>query len=65
MRANRFQDGGYKPPRKYVCRVWNCRTRGFGRWCTAHTPSNGAGVLICLLCDGPLADHPLATWCNH
>ena len=64
MRANRFHGIGYTSPRVYVCRVRGCNRKGYGRWCNRHTPDRGAGILPCLLCGKPLADHPLGKRCK-
>lgn len=64
MRANRFHGTGYTSPRKYVCRVRGCRKRGYGRYCVTHTPPRGVGILHCLICDKPLADHQMARLCS-
>jgi len=60
-RQRRTRLGGLELPRPdpTPCQETGCSNEGYGAWCLKHTPEEGAGVVICLVCGQPVADHDI------
>ena len=41
------------------CRTEGCKNKGYGGYCTKHTPPEGSGVTKCLGCGEPVCEHPV------
>ena len=51
-------------PQRTKCRTHRCGGSGYGRYCTKHTPTTGAGLLTCSRCGKPYSKHQLGVWCQ-